>query len=136
MRLTIKIGTILVLVYVAIVVIFESTLGYYQPQSEGTLMITTTTEDGSRTRVLSRIILDDTLFLAANHWPRAWYGETLENPEVTIDMDGVTAAYRATPVTPDQDSRLRQERALPFLIKFLTGFPPRRFLRLEPVSQT
>jgi hypothetical protein len=125
----------LLLVYVGIVVIFESTLGYYQPQSEGTLLITTTDDDGNaHTRVLSRIVIEDTVYIAANHWPRAWYREALDNPDVTIDMDGESRPYRALPVTPAEDARLRDEQALPLFLKFLMGFAPRRFLRLDPVS--
>ena len=42
-----KTGVILLLVYVGIVVLFESLIGYFQPENQGTLVITTTRDDGS-----------------------------------------------------------------------------------------
>ena len=70
----IKIIAILFLLYVAIVGVFESLLGYYQPSPDGTLVITTTNIDGEQAdRVLARIISNEKLYVAANHWPRAWF---------------------------------------------------------------
>ena len=42
----VKIFAILILVYVGIVIVFESLLGYYQPENQSTLIITTTDENG------------------------------------------------------------------------------------------
>ena len=54
-------------VYVALVVAFESMIGYFQPGGEDTLAITTTAADGSSNdRVLSRLESDGQLFVAAN----------------------------------------------------------------------
>jgi hypothetical protein len=130
----IKIAGILLAVYVGIVVLFESLLGYFQPTQGNTLVITTTDADGNQNdRVLSVIDDEGTLYVAANHWPRAWFGNVQENPEVVVTRDGERAAYTAVPVSDAVHERLDTEvQPLPLLIRFLTGFPPRYFVRLDP----
>ena len=84
------------LVYAGIVVAFESVLGYYQPSSQGTILITTIDADGqAHDRVVSRLESDDQLYVAANHWPRAWYNQALAEPNVYITSDGERSAYLA-----------------------------------------
>ena len=62
----VRIIAILVLVYVGIIVAFESMLGYFQPGGQGTLVITTTDEDGTTNeRVLSRLESNGQLYVAA-----------------------------------------------------------------------
>ena len=66
----VKIVAILLLVYVGIVVAFESLIGYFQPQDTNTMVITT--QDGSgnaKQRVVARLDVDGKLYVAANHWP-------------------------------------------------------------------
>ena len=124
---------VLFLVYVGIVVTFESLLGYFQPAGEATLVISTTAEDGtSNDRVLSHIESNGQLFVAANHWPRAWYYRALENPSVEITLDGEKGNYLAVPVNEKEHDRANAEHSLPLLFRLLTGFPPRHFLRLDP----
>jgi hypothetical protein len=128
-----KIAVVLFLVYAGIVVVFESLLGYFQPANEATLVITTSDGAGhSSDRVLSRIVSDDQLYVAANHWPRAWYRQALQNPNVLIDMDGSKAAYVAVPVAGEEHQRVDADHPLGLGIRFLTGFPPRYFVRLDP----
>lgn len=129
----VKIVVIVALVYVGIVVAFESLIGYFQPTNESTLVITTFDESGeAHERVVSRLESDGKLYVAANHWPRAWYEQALANPEVQVTMDGETQAHRAVPVTGAEHERVDEEHALPVFFRVLTGFPPRYFLRLEP----
>ena len=131
-----KIMGILLGIYVGIVVIFESLIGYFQPTDESTLVITVTEADGSqRDRVLSSIESDGNLYVAVNHWPRAWYRAVQAHPEVKVSFRGETGAYRAVPVTDAEHDKLDNVvKPLPFVIRFLTGFPPRYFVRLEPVE--
>jgi len=131
-----KILGILVAVYVGIVVGFESLLGYFQPTYATTLTITTTDGNGASTdRVLAGIESDDKLYVAANHWPRAWYRAVHDNPDVKVTRDGVTGDYVAVDVTPAEHDKLDNEvQPLPFVVRFLTGFPPRYFVRLEPLA--
>jgi hypothetical protein len=123
-------------IYVAIVVAFESLIGVFQPTPEGTLMIATTGEDGDRhERVLSGLEVDGKLYVAANHWPRAWYEQALRHPEVELTRDGERSLRRAVQVSPAEHDRLEREAGLPLVFRFLTGFPPRHFLRLDPRGQ-
>ncbi len=131
-----KIIAIVVLVYVGIVVAFESLIGYFQPADESTLVITTFEVDGTpHDRVVSRLESNSQLYVAANHWPREWYNRALENPEVQVTLDGEKgqqSEYRAVPVTGVEHDRVDGENSLPVLFRILTGFPPRYFVRLDP----
>jgi len=128
-----KIVAVLVLVYAGLVAAFESLIGYFQPQNGSTLVLTTFDDAGvPHDRVVARLESDGGLYVAANHWPRAWYRRALENPEVQVTLEGERADYRAVPVTAAEHDRLDSQHALPVLFRILTGFPPREFLRLEP----
>jgi hypothetical protein len=120
-------------VYVGIVVAFESLIGVLQPEGGDTLTITTRDGDGSENdRVLSRLVTDGKLYVAANHWPRAWYEQALETPEVAATIEGKKLAYLAVPVTGGEHDRVATEHATGIVFRALTGFPPRYFLRLDP----
>ena len=128
-----KIIATVVLVYLGIVVAFESSIGYFQPTAGATLVITTFDGDGTpHDRVVSRLESDGRLYVAANHWPRAWYNRALENPEVQVSLDGEKRDYRAVPVTGVEHDRVDSENSLGVAFRILTGFPPRYFVRLEP----
>jgi len=107
----------------------------FQPENLGgeTIVLSTTGPDGkSYERVLSPIDDDGQLFVAANHWPRAWYHRALENPEVRVARGDETAAYRAVPVSEQERERLLDESRFPLVLYVFTGFAPRQFLRLDP----
>jgi len=124
---------LLVLIYIAIIATFESLLGYFQPSGQGSLVITTADEDGTRhDRVLARLQSNGELFVAVNHWPRAWYGRALENPSVQVSVNGVTGNYMAVPASDEEHDRVNRENSLGIVFRILTGFPPRYFLRLDP----
>ena len=128
-----KIVVIVVVVYVGIVAAFESLIGYFQPADASTLVITTFDGDGtSHDRVVSRLESDGQLYVAANHWPRAWYNRALENPEVQVTQDGEKGDYRAVPVAGEEHDRVDRTNSLPAVFRVLTGFPPRYFVRLDP----
>ena len=128
-----KIAALVVLVYVGIVVAFESLIGYFQPTAGSILVITTFEGDGiPHDRVVSRLESDGQLYVAANHWPRAWYNRALENPDVQVTLDGEKSDYRAIPVTGAEHDRVDGENSLGVVFRILTGFPPRYFVRLDP----
>ena len=134
----IKIIAILLLVYVGIVAAFESALGYFQPAGQSTLVISTTAEDGTANdRVLARIESSGQLYVAANHWPRAWYRQALRNPNVQVSLDGEMTAYLAVPVTDEEHNRVESEQGLGLVLRILTGFPPRDYMRSDrfPTAQ-
>lgn len=125
---------IVVLVYIGIVVAFESLIGVFQPAGEATLVITTTDEDGvTNDRVLSRLESEGQLYVAANHWPRAWYKQALENPKVQIALGEEKGAYLAVPVEGEEHDRVGRDNGVGVIFRLLTGFPPRYFLRLDPL---
>jgi hypothetical protein len=131
-----KIAGILLAVYVGIVVLFESLLGYFQPTQGNTLVITTTNADGQQNdRVVTAIDDEGTLYVAVNHWPRAWYRALQKNPQVGIDRGQGRVDHLAVPVSDEVHERLDTEvRPLSFTMRFLTGFPPRYFVRLDPLE--
>ncbi len=129
----VKVIVILFVVYAGLVATFESMLGYFQPGGQGTLVITTTDEDGATNdRVLARLESNGQLYVAANHWPRAWYRQALENPSVQVAVDGESGAYLAVPVTDEEHDRVQRDNDTGIVFRVMTGFPPRYFVRLEP----
>jgi len=127
----------LVVGYVAWVAHFEWKLGRDQPQGARSLVIVTTKSDGSNhDRVLSRLVDDDgSLYVAVNHWPRAWYRQALTNPQVQITMDGETGQFLAVPMEGPQHDYLMERFPMRFRSRFQMGFPPRYFLRLDPATE-
>ena len=127
-----KVIAIGILVYAGIVIAFESLIGYFQPAGESTLLITTFDGDGTpHDRVLSRLESDGQLYVAANHWPRAWYNRALENPAVQVTLGNEKGDYRAVPVTGVEHDRVDDGNSLGVVFRVLTGFPPRYFVRLD-----
>lgn len=136
MNLPVKILLVVVGLYVALVAAFETWLGYSQPRGEQNLVITLTEDDGSKTqRVLSLFESQDQLYLAANHWPRAWFNQVKENPDVHIEFGAERAEqsgdYTAVYVEGAEHDQVAKDTALPFVARLLMGFPPREFVRLE-----
>ena len=121
----------LVGVYIGLVVLFESWLGYSQPSNQNTLVITTFDNQEAKQRVLSAVNNDGKLYVSANHWPRAWYRQALSNPNVEVNYKGETNSYLAVPVEGKQHDKLKEEHAHSLTFRILTGFPPRYFLRLD-----
>lgn len=135
----VKILGIVALVYVLLVTVFESLLGYFQPQGPGTLVITTTDADGNpHDRVLSELESDGKAYVAVNHWPRAWYGHVLANPDVTIRRgeDPAGQPHIAVAVAGEEEARVAADNPTGVVFRILTGFPPRHFVRLDPKDQT
>jgi len=129
----IKIVVGLILAYLAIIIIFESLIGVFQPANQSTLVITTSDEAGATNdRVLARLDSDGHIYVAANHWPRAWYNQALSNPNVQVTTDSATGDYLAVPITGDEHDRVQEEHATGLGFRILTGFPPRYFVRLDP----
>jgi F420H(2)-dependent quinone reductase len=128
-----KIVAIVLLVYAGIVTAFESMIGFMQPTPDSTLTITTLDGSGSpHDRVVSRVDSGGKLYVSANHWPRAWYRRALANPDVSVTSDGQKTDYRAVPVDGEEAARIDAEHPHPAWFRFVTGYPPRKFVRLDP----
>ena len=124
---------IVLVIYVGIVALFESLIGYFQPAGQSTLVLTTTDPGGaSHDRVIARLETDGHVYVAVNHWPRAWYRRALANPNVQVTLDGQKGDYRAVPVSGDEAARVEREHHSGIVFRLLTGFPPRYFVRLDP----
>lgn len=119
--------------YVTLVVAFESLLGWVQPGGGQTIVITTFDPDGkAHDRVVSRLDSEGQLYVAANHWPRSWYRRALDNPNVKVSIGGERRDYRAVSVGGAESDRVDGQHPRPWLFKFVTGFPPRLIMRLDP----
>ncbi len=130
-----KVLVITLLCYPLLVLLFESSLGYFQPETVSTLQITTVGSDGSLNgRVLARLESDAQLYVAANHWPRAWYREALANPAVQVVSSIEQGNYVAVTVGAAEHERVAADNPVGLMFRILTGFPPRYFLRLDPVD--
>ncbi len=121
--------------YISLVVLFESSLGFFQPELGGTITITTVDKQGqSHDRVVSRFESGGELFIAANHWPRAWFRRVLQNPKLIALIDGESASYQAVLLKGEKHDQLALEYDPGLAFRFLTGFPPRYFIQLERLS--
>ena len=130
-----KSAFILLVSYTLLVVLFESSLGYFQPESASTLQIATIDADGTvNQRILARIDSAEQLYVAANHWPRAWYREALANPTVEVSLESGQGSYIAMPVEDAEHDSVSADNSLGLMFRILTGFPPRYFLRLDPAG--
>ena len=124
---------ILLMVYIGIIISFESLLAYNQPASQGAMVITTEDDEGNyHDQIVARLENDGQLYAAANHWPRAWYRRALANPDVVVALAEGTGPYLAEPVVEDEHRLVNSENRLGLLFRILTGFPPRYFIRLDP----
>ncbi len=136
-----KLLAITLVAYLGLVVAFESLVGVMgqrqanrglQP-GENWLIITTTDADGTAMdTVVAGVEIDGKLYVSANHWPRAWYDRAVARPDLEIARGGEKSARRAVPLDGDERARIASSYVLPLAIRFLTGFPPRSFLRLDP----
>ena len=130
-----KIIVILLALYALLVLLFESSLGYFQPESASTLQIATINADGTvNQRILARIDSAGQLYVAANHWPRAWYREALANPSVEVNLENGQGSYISVPVEGAEHDSVNADSSLGLMFRILTGFPPRYFLRLDPAG--
>lgn len=124
---------LLVVAYIAQVVAFEVRLGVNQPENQSTIVIATYDEQGTRTeRVVRLVEVEGDAYIAANHWPRAWYQQTLANPRIEVDFGDGFEPYTAVALEGEEDAMIREIYTVGFNFKFRTGFPPRYFMRLDP----
>ncbi|MCG8415899.1 MAG: hypothetical protein MI746_16920 [Pseudomonadales bacterium] len=123
----------LALFYLGLVVLFESSLGYFQPEAGNTVAITTFDADGeAHRRIVSLLSSNEQLYVAVNHWPRAWYRRLRENPSMRMEQNGVDSDYTAVIVEGAEHDRVQADNPTGIVFRILTGFPPRYFVRLDP----
>ncbi|MCY4264039.1 MAG: hypothetical protein OXE78_04200 [Gammaproteobacteria bacterium] len=126
---------ILLLLYVGSIVYFEARLGYLQPQGSTSLLLATfDSNDKRHERVLRLEQMDGKHYIAVNHWPRRWYRHALGNPNVEAKMPGEEnfRPFQAIPLDGEELRRISEQYSVGLNFRIRTGFPPRRFLRLDP----
>lgn len=132
--LIVKVLLIVVLVYVGFVALMEALIGYIQPHMDGGVRLTTTDAEGRTSeRMLAGARLEGKLYIASNHWLRGWYHRALAEPSVLADVDGVQAAYSAVPIEGEERARVSDAYRMGFVLRFICGFAPSKFLRLDPL---
>jgi hypothetical protein len=134
MKILKRIAIGVVVVYVLIVVVFESTLGYSQPQFDETIVLTTIDGDEETDRVVTRIVADDKLYVRVNHWPRAWFWRVQDSPDIKVTIDGETGPYRVVEVSGEEFDRVNAAQPRGIGFRILTGFPPTSIIRLDPTA--
>jgi len=121
--------------YVGRVINYEVNLGRNQPTRGNSAIIATyDDQDARHERVYSLRQLGNELYVSANHWPRAWYRQAPQNPnvEVKLAIADDFMKYSAVPLEGIEDERVK-ERFKPSLRSQLRmGFPRREYLRLFP----
>ena len=130
----------LILAYVIFVLIFEAGyLGVLQPSFEegGIPMLKLTTTDGrgeTQTKMLARFETDGRLYVSAHHWTRGWYKQAVSNPEVHVEIGGISTKRVAIPVTGKEFQEVSATFEVPLRFRLLMGFPPpRNILRLDTI---
>ncbi len=126
--------------YISLVFLFESVfLAIFQPTIENerlkNLVITTDDASGQPDpRRITYVEVDDAIYVSAHHWPRDWYHQAIKTPNVTVEVRDSKGNYLAVPVAGQEFGAVAKAFPLPFVVRFLMGFPPQRnILRLDPV---
>ncbi len=128
-----KVLLIMFFVYVGFVALMEALIGYIQPNMDDGVRLTTTDAEGKASaRMLAGARLDGKLYIASNHWLRGWYHQALAEPRVLAEVDGVQAAYSAVPIKGEERARVSDAYRMGFVLRFICGFAPSKFLRLDP----
>ncbi len=132
---------ILAAAYVVLVLLFDGVfISLNQAKLERSkipmLHITTTDQSGTASkRQLARFESEGKLYVSAHHWWRGWYHRAIANPQVQVEIDGVSGNYIAVPVEGAEFEQVADDFQLGFVVRFLMGFPPPRdILRLDPVG--
>ena len=122
-----------VLFYIGLVALFESLLGYFQPAGGNVVAITTFDGEGNEfRRMVSLLQSEGQLYIAVNHWPRAWYRRLADNPVMRMEREGMDGEYTAVEVFDAEYDQVQADNPTGFTFRFLTGFPTRYFVRLDP----
>ena len=137
-----KIIAIIGVVYVALALILDSAIGYFQPEGGDRTAVLRTFDAAGEPydRVLLLLNDDGQLWVESGHWFRGWYRRALANPNVELVRDGQAAPYVAVPVnTPETVDKVTRLMGKGRDFRYWVGrtilmFAPIKPLRLDPVS--
>ncbi len=114
----IRVLAILVLVYIALGLVADGAVSYFQPQTEGTVVLRTFDANanananagmgtGAQDAVLTLFAGEGQLWLVSGRWFRGWYHRVQANPDVELVREGRAEPFRAVPVdTPEAVDRV------------------------------
>jgi F420H(2)-dependent quinone reductase len=89
--------------YVALGLVLDAAIGYFQPRTETTAVLRTFDASGEPKETVLGLLEDDgQLWVESGHWFRGWYHRAVANPDVELVLDGQTHPYRAVPVDTDE----------------------------------
>jgi hypothetical protein len=117
--------------YIAMVTYFEARLGYLQPAGGSSIVIATFNDDERHERVVRLTKIDGENYIAAQHWPRAWYYRALDHPDIEVKMSSEFQPYTAVPLSGSELEHVKDVYQMSLGFRFRTGFPPRKFMRLD-----
>lgn len=117
--------------YIAMVTYFEARLGYLQPAGGSSIVIATFNDDERHERVVRLTKIDGENYIAAQHWPRAWYYQALDHPDIEVKMSSEFQPYTAVPLSGSELEHVKDVYQMSLGFRFRTGFPPRKFMRLD-----
>ncbi len=122
--------------YVVFVAFMELAIGVVQPDMETGVVLTTMDAVGeTSSRMLAGFEFEDQLYVSSNHWLRGWYREALARPVVSVTVGDVETQRRAVSIVGDERDRVADAYQMGFVLRFVCGFAPSRFLRLDPVAE-
>lgn len=124
-----------VLGYIAFVALMELAIGLIQPDMDIGVVLTTRDAKGNpSSRKLAGFAFEDRLYVSSNHWLRGWYHQALANPEVEVTVRGEQNKRIAVPIEGEERARVAEAYQFGLMLRFICGFAPNRFLRLDPVG--
>jgi hypothetical protein len=127
------VSALVLLAYVVFVATAEMLIGVIQPDMEDVVVLTTTdAQDNRAVRKLAGFHHNDALYISSNHWLRGWYRRALENPDVEVTFRGDTAPYSVVRVRGAERKKIAKHYKMGFVLRFICGFAPSRFVRLDP----
>jgi len=137
----VRVVSITVALYLVIALIFDASIGYFQPQPEGgPTAVLRTYDDLGKPHDTVLTLLDDNgqLWVQSGHWSRGWYRRATRHPEVDLTRDGETMPYRAIPLdTPEAHDTVMRLMGKGEGVRFWIGrtmllFAPIKPVRLDP----
>lgn len=137
-----KIILIVGVVYVALALLLDSAIGYFQPAGGDRTAVLRTFDAAGEPYDRVLLLLDDDgqFWVESGHWFRGWYRQALANPNVELVRDGQAVPYVAVPVNTteavDKVTRLmgRGSDYRYWVGRTILMFAPIKPLRLDPVS--
>ncbi len=129
----IEILVAVLIVYLVLLLLLELFAWKFQPDMENSITLVFDLSGTEVERKLYGFEHNGKLYVSSNHWFRQWYNAVLKNPNVLVERGGIRKPHIAVSIEGLELVEIVGEYRLGFLIRLMSGFAPRRFLRLDPV---